>query len=320
MPIRLDQIEDTPKRGIRLDEIPDDISKPKPFIGDLLPKLTTTLPQSGQEAETITPADIISGAYPYKAAKALTTGLGGRLKTAVGTEKLSTEPITPEPVRRGFLPKTPADLGMLAGMQVSPRQIAETGIDIAASPETYVGAEAVKPGLIGKPLQSLSSRLGRILPKAGEEAVPGIGQRGLSIFKQGRDYLYEKVAKPAADIINKNLKTFPEVTKKLGLKPETINLIKQHGYEKVINPEAAEELAKQAFNSAVSQKSNVFGNRINIANTLEKAKRYYNATKATNPNSPLKGLVERLETLVPSKRGFYAGVGKENIPTPTQLD
>ena len=290
------------------------IPESKPFIGDLLPKFSATANVGDQT--TITPTDIVAGTMPLKGMKALTIGLASRAKSVLGTEKLSNEPIMP---KTGLLPISPVNIGAMTGARAAtPRAVAEEAIDIASAPETYMGIEALRPGIISKPLQGLATKVESILPKAAEDVAPGIGQKGLSILKQGKNYLYDKVAKPISEMVSKNIKTNPEIGKALGLKDETIELLKLHGYDKVADPKLADEAASSAFEEAMGKKTSVYGDKIDIRDTLDLMKKKFTAIKKVDPNNPLGRIIENIKKLRATPKGeFYAKDGI--LPTPTQL-
>ena len=147
-----------------------------------------------------------------------------------------------------------------------------------------------------------------------ERNLPKFQEAG--IFKQGRDFVYEKLAKPAAEEINTYIKTNPtEIQKKLNLKDETVKLIKKYGYDKVSDSDLVFEEAENAFKTAMSNKTSVYGDRVNIKDSLKEMEKQYNLTKATNPNSPLKGIIDRVKQFQPARKGFY----KDKVPTNTQL-
>jgi len=142
-----------------------------------------------------------------------------------------------------------------------------------------------------------------------------IGAKMPGIFKQGKNYLYEKVAKPASEIISGGFKKNPEFMKKLGVTNDTIKLVKKYGYDKVANFGELEEQAKKAFEKAMSQKTGVYGDKINIANTLDKMESAYNKIKDVDPGNKIKQIIDTLGELRPAAKGFYADI----LPTPTQV-
>jgi hypothetical protein len=136
-----------------------------------------------------------------------------------------------------------------------------------------------------------------------------------NIFKTGRDYLYNKVAAPIAQKIQENLKKVPEIGKRLGLKDDTIELLKKYGYDKVANVDTIEQKAIAGFNNAMHQKTTVYGDKIDISSTLKKMENKFNAIKKVDPHNKLGGIIDNLKKLQPAKGGFY----KEILPTTTQL-
>jgi len=155
---------------------------------------------------------------------------------------------------------------------------------------------------------------GRFITKPRQ--IPDI--RELGVFKQGRDFISEKLAKPAAEYVKQHIKNFPDSAKKtLGLRDETVALLKQHGYEKVANPTLAHEEADQAFKTALSNKTTVYGDKIDIRKTLSKMQSAYDNIKRVDPNNPLGRMIDDIKKLIPAPKGFYTEGGK--LPTATQL-
>jgi len=204
--------------------------------------------------------------------------------------------------------------------------------DIATNPADLLGLLAGKiPMGKGKTLGEVISKsvpgqaVGRFanMPisqtgpvRAVKGMVEEVGKSG--IFKQGKDYIYEKLAKPAANYVNQHIKNFPDSAKKaLGLRDETVALLKKHGYDKVSNPVAAHEEANAAFKTAMEQKTTVYGDKIDIRRTLAKMQNAYNNIKRVDPNNPLGKIINDIKKLIPAPKGFYAKRGK--IPTPGQL-
>ncbi|MBF0443887.1 MAG: hypothetical protein HQK54_18405, partial [Oligoflexales bacterium] len=150
------------RRGANVEPISQpEIPQSKPFVGDLLPKFSVSAPISDQT--TITPQDIISGSVPLKGMRAIQTGLAERLKETTGANKLSDKPFMP---KTGLLPTNPVNIGAnLGASMATPRNVATGAIDILSQPETYMGLEALRPGIVSKPLQGLSELSGKILPE-----------------------------------------------------------------------------------------------------------------------------------------------------------
>lgn len=161
--------------------------------------------------------------------------------------------------------------------------------------------------------RALQATVGGTLPFAGR-GISKVGKALGNITKTGRDYLYTKVAQPAAEKIRTALRNIPEVAERFGLKNETVEALKKYGYETASNPEALEEAASQAFNNAVNQKTKVYGNKINVKDTLGKVQELFSELKGTDRRQ-VGVILQRLRELQPAKEGFY----KNKLPTPTQL-
>jgi hypothetical protein len=298
-------------------------------LKDFFPKVKL-LATPEEATTTITPADIGQGiAVPLaKTAMAFRKGVLKAQEPAIqatmgavrGQTKILSEKV-PFNAIRGIQALTPMQ-PQLAGLASisNPREIInkiieEGAVRPAFDPATPVLAMAGGgPGILKRPVEGMAGKIGK-----GLEGIAGLSSKAknLSIMKQGKSYLYENVAKPISEIVSKNIKTNPEIGRALGLKDETIALLKQHGYDKVADPKLADELATQAFREATSKKATVYGDKIDIADTLDVLQRKYNKIKSVNPKNPIKDVIGNIKGLRPAAKGFYAT--GERVPTPTHL-
>jgi hypothetical protein len=219
----------------------------------------------------------------------------------------------------------PGGMGVSAGGMAA--DVATNPADIFAMlvGKAPMGGGKTLGGVLGatKPVQAVS----RFANLPLEETAPGRAfNSALSsfkksgVFKQNRDYIADVLSKPAADYSNAYIKRYPEEAQRtLNLKPETVDLIKKHGFDRVADYQSAKEAADGAYDLAMAQKTNVYGNKIDVRDTLKKAQSLYNSTKKVTPNNSLLGVIEDIKKLVPAPKGFYSGVGKENIPSTAQL-
>ncbi len=286
----LDETQEYAPKGKFLDE-------GKPYT-KYTPSPIFSLTAQPTEQDVITPTDIITGMTPWKA-------MGGIIKERVTKPAVLNLANRLPNVGRDLLPRATSisDIGMKAGLSVPPRTTLTEAADIIADPRTYL------PSALPKRSQALLTGVeGKIKELIPKRVSPELGQKGLSIFKQGRDYLYEKVAKPVSNIIFENFKKSPEIAKKVGLKDETINLVKKYGYDTVKDVAGADEIASRAFNEAMSKKTKVFGDKINISNTLKMLENKFNSIKKTDPNNPLGKLVQNIRKFRPAPKGFFEGM------------
>ena len=179
----------------------------------------------------------------------------------------------------------------------------------AAISTAYGTEDMFKPETI-----ATKAAIGGVTPLA-LRGLTKVAQPFVNIAKTGKDYLSEKIAKPVANIINETIKNNPETIGKLfKLKDITIQAIKKYGYDKVTNPQIAEALEENAWNQVMSQKTTVYGNKIDVKRTLNKLQRIYSNLKGVNRDR-LGRIINNLNPLQPAKEGFYA----KKLPTPTQL-
>lgn len=212
---------------------------------------------------------------------------------------------------KSILGMVPSALGLGADIVTNPADLL-----MMLAGKTPIGGGKNLGGIISKsvPSQAIGRFANMPLDQTGPgRAIKQVGQSG--IFKQGRDFVYEKLAKPAADMISQYIKNNPDLVQKaFKLKDETISLIKQYGYDKVADVNGAEQIAKKAFNTALAQKTKFPNDTIDIQNTLKKIKNIYSSLKGSDRNA-LGRIIERLTPMQPAKEGFYKNI----VPTSKQI-
>lgn len=205
--------------------------------------------------------------------------------------------------------KNPLVNTLLSGGRMLPMMAKSAGLSAISS---YKGEEPSKmlENLPGKAL------VGGLIPPVSKLATGAV--KGLwNVTKTGRDYVSKNIAEPASMAISEKLKRVPGLGKKLGVRNETIDLVNKHGYDRVVNPDIVEEEARQAFNDAMSRKTNVYGDTIDARNTLKVMKEKYNAVKNVKDVPALEKLIKKLEAFRPAPKGYYSPKG--SIPTKSVL-
>ena len=132
---------------------------------------------------------------------------------------------------------------------------------------------------------------------------------GQALWKAGDNWMWNSLVKPVAKKVGEGVAKFGDDllahARKLKIRPDTVKAIKKYGYEAATNPEAAEEVAEQAWKGvAKTAKETTKKNFININPTIKKMGTILKKVKRTAGDSRVyTRLQKKLDKLSKLKNG-----------------